>query len=267
VDRATGASQTVAVSAEGATVGRGAISGDGTVVAYWQLGTCVDERRMELLRVFDAEQEQARTITERQTICDTGGYTDVASMQLGLSDDGDVLVFDTARSLHADDGDKRFDVYAWHGRTDRFQLVSDPRSGLRGDDAALGDISADGRWAMYVADVRADPFCSTEAGERGLCMRLVVRDLETSETFSGSVAADGGPVNADVLQGELSGDGRYLAFATEATNVIRGRPRCRTSTDEPCSQVYLRDLRRGRTFLVSAVRPPTSPRVGRVRAR
>lgn len=81
---------------------------------------------------------------------------------------------------------------------------------------------------------------------------VFVRDLETGAVTRVSVATDGTEANADSIQPAISGDGRYVAFTSEATNLVATPPpACPCSVFDlscptffvttSCAQVYVRD--------------------------
>lgn len=71
---------------------------------------------------------------------------------------------------------------------------------------------------------------------------VLVRDTKSNTTSLVSVGRDGGPADGFSSEAVTSGDGRFVAFWSAATNLVSGAP---------ASGFYLRDLRRGITRLVS----------------
>ncbi|MBD0695387.1 TolB family protein [Streptomyces sp. CBMA123] len=109
---------------------------------------------------------------------------------------------------------------------------------LDGHSYALG-LSADGRAALFsstATDLLPD------GAPNG--SDVYVRDLRNGHVERASVAADGARLNAATTDASISGDGRYVAFSTAATNVLPGQAKHR-------SDVYVRDRWTGRTELVS----------------
>lgn len=89
----------------------------------------------------------------------------------------------------------------------------------------------------------------------------LVFNLDPRGTFQmASVSRNGDPGDAESLHPMVSGDGRYLVFASAALNIIPGAgghcsPGSSGSNGYPvngCRQIYLRDIARGTTSLVSA---------------
>src|SRR5690349_24424525 len=76
---------------------------------------------------------------------------------------------------------------------------------------------------------------------------MYVRDTRTGATTLESVGVDGGPGDGHSVEASLSGDGRWLAFTSDATNLVEGDTNGKLD-------VFLRDRQSGRTVLVSVAR-------------
>ncbi len=87
---------------------------------------------------------------------------------------------------------------------------------------------------------------------RGGAVFFEARPMGVTETIS--VTPTGAePDGADYLHPEISADGRYVVFASNATNLTMTAPRCDGA--ERCSSVYLRDRLTGVTERIIAVAP------------
>lgn len=93
--------------------------------------------------------------------------------------------------------------------TDALQLVSVDQEGisLRGSTAVISD---DGTCVAFKGD--------HESGR----LTVYVRDLAAGTVEIASVASDGTLGNLDSLPSALSGDGRFVAFYSDATNLVSG---------------------------------------------
>ena len=76
---------------------------------------------------------------------------------------------------------------------------------------------------------------------------IFVRDTITQTTILASAGLDGRTANGPSRCASLSLDGRYVAFISEATNIVAS-----TSFYQP--ELYIRDLRTGRSSMVAAPR-------------
>ncbi len=126
------------------------------------------------------------------------------------------------------------------------QVVSLTDSGQAGSqDARGGAVSADGR---YVAFTSAAALAGTPTNG---VLQLYVRDRVAGRTLLASAAATGvaadAPVDdpADRRAYAISGDGRYVVFASTATNLAAGDP------DGSSRDVFRKDLATGAVAIVS----------------
>ncbi|MGW1176684.1 hypothetical protein ACWD4P_23585 [Kitasatospora sp. NPDC002543] len=102
-------------------------------------------------------------------------------------------------------------------------------------------LSEDGRSALFTsAATDLLPVAGTPNSDE-----VYVRNLRNGHIERVSVADDGSPLNAPTSMASISGDGRYVAFSTTATNVVPDQP------SHP-SDVFVRDRWTGHTELVTA---------------
>jgi Tol biopolymer transport system component len=128
---------------------------------------------------------------------------------------------------------------------DRLSLVSAGLNGGGGDgpsfsgtEKGLG-VSAHGRYVVF-SSYASDLVANDTNGQRD----VFVRDTVTGRTTLASVGVGGVQGDGESRQGSISADGRYVAFNSFASNLLPG-----DTNDSP--DVFLRDLRTGRTTLVS----------------
>jgi Tol biopolymer transport system component len=113
--------------------------------------------------------------------------------------------------------------------------------------AYSGTISDDGRFVAFLA---ADGI--VEEDTNGYA-DVFLRDRESGTTILITRAADGGPADGQTGMPLISGDGRFVAFTSEASNLVG-------DDANGFSDVFLYDVDAGTTSLVSAGRTGASAR-------
>jgi len=101
-------------------------------------------------------------------------------------------------------------------------------------------ISADGRYIAF------ESATALTAGDGNGLPDIFVYDVQTRTTTLVSVASDGMQGNGESRSPDLSGDGRYVAFVSEADNLVAGDV-------NGCADVFVHDRTTGRTTLVSVI--------------
>jgi Tol biopolymer transport system component len=174
-----------------------------------------------------------------------GAKANGASTDGVVSGDGRYVAFaSTATNLSPDDGDTVLDIYRRDLAKDRVELVS-RASGASGAKAAgsyVGrpSISGDGHVIAFMSDAT-----NLSKDDPDSFWDIFVRDLATGETSLVSRASGSGGVKSNLRASApaVSADGRFVAFASSATNLVPEQP--------AQDQVYVRDLQAGTTTLVS----------------
>jgi Tol biopolymer transport system component len=164
-----------------------------------------------------------------------------------MSADGRYVAFlSSANNLSADGSDWGTDVY----RRDRTGNVTTLVSRATGANGAKVDpfsgarepaISGDGRFVAFsTTATNVDPLDTDSAED------VYVRDVQSNTTIlvSRATGASGAKSNGGSWEPSISGDGRYVAFVSGATNLS-------TSVTVSRAQVYIRDLQANTTTLVS----------------
>jgi len=103
-------------------------------------------------------------------------------------------------------------------------------------DAFLVDVSADGRYLAFISDAEELLDGPVFSGSLNHLYRL---DRQTGTTVLVDVpgpGVDGLEPNGNVFEGAMSADGRYFAFASNASNIVPG------DANGDITDVFLRDL-------------------------
>ena len=123
-------------------------------------------------------------------------------------------------------------------------LISKAWDGSQTDGNSGGAvISADGRYILFTSSA-SNLLKAGLPPESYPHSKLYLYDQKTGKTALVSVAWDGSPANYDTGSGTISSEGRYIAFASNASNIVAGYPGGQL-------QVYLRDRRISKNYLVS----------------
>jgi len=227
-----------------------AISGDGRYVAF-------ESGSHDNTQVFVADR-RSRTVTLVSR--SSGGRPGTGeSSNASLSYDGRYVGFASFASNLVPGDSNGDDDYFVHdritGQTVRASVSSNGSEGT-GNLNTLGPedghLSANGRFATFSTAegglVENDPPGSND---------IFVRDLRLGLTTRESVDDDGNPAQAPSLAGQISKDGRYVAFLSRARNLAPAQYRnCvpQATVESNCYNVFLRDRRTGHVRLLSVNR-------------
>jgi len=162
-----------------------------------------------------------------------------------ISSGGDAVAFGSSATNLVEGPDANGgaeDVYLVDVSSMQFRRVSVDSSGRQ---SAVGEsfspaISADGRYVAFSSTASLDGVAPARR-----VVELYLRDTQLGVTTRISVAADGGLANGPSYGASISGDGRYVAFVSGATNLVKRRDSNRAP------DVYLRDTVTRITELVS----------------
>jgi Tol biopolymer transport system component len=131
------------------------------------------------------------------------------------------------------------------GQTTRVSVASD---GTEGNDHTFSPaISADGRFVAFASQAgNLVPGDTNTCGSviPGSCPDVFVHDRQTGTTTRVSVASDGTEANGGNNNPTISGDGRYVAFGSLASNLIGG-------DTNGAGDIFVRDRQTGTTTRVS----------------
>lgn len=172
-----------------------------------------------------------------------------SSTEPDISDDGRYVVFQSISSkLVPDDTNIDFDIFVKDrqtGKTTRVSTDSAGRQGTYTTDADTGvgafspSISGDGRYVAF-----RSRFNNLVPGDTNGYNDIFVKDLQTNQIRLVSTDSAGNPSNGTSYDPVISSDGRYVAFASAASNLVEndvlGAP-----------DVFIKDLQTGVTIRVS----------------
>ncbi len=199
---------------------RPAISADGSVIAFHsQAGNLVDldtNRRQDVF-VYDAVLGQ----TTRVSVASDGAQGDRDSRDPALSAGGDVVAFASqASNLDGATANpvQNSQIHVHDRRTGRTQLISTATDGSAGDgDSYSPALSGDGRTVVFASHA-----ANLVADDVNGAADIFLYDIPSGAMERVSLNSAGTPGNRDSYAPAISLEGRYVAFASAATNLVGG---------------------------------------------
>ncbi len=240
----TGAVQPVA-SSTGGTVAdapaySGALSADGRWVAFdSEADNLVAGDTNGAFDVFVKDLQTGAIV--RASLGTAGAQADNNSFSAALSGDGRTVVFNsTASNLGASDA--RPQLFARDLDTGLLTKVSATAGGSFGNGVSEGaSIDADGSRVAFVSTAAN---LLTGAGAATSGRQAFVKDLDNGAVTLLSASAAGVPGNAASHAVSISADGRWVAFSSDASNLVAG-------DGNGARDIYLKDLDTGALQRVS----------------
>ena len=179
--------------------------------------------------------------TTRVSVDSAGAQGNSHSMCPSISGDGSWVAFESlADNLVLADTNGVYDAFVHNRLTGKTIRVSVDSSGNQANgDSSWVELSADGRYVVFhsLAD-------NLVPGDTNGVLDVFVHALQTSQTTRVSVDSGGTESNGKSYDPYLSGDGRYVAFCSEADNLVPG-----DANDE--KDVFVHDQLTGLTTMES----------------
>lgn len=160
-------------------------------------------------------------ITLASTAAD-GTKTNAGSSRLSLSGDGHYVAFvSSASNLVAGDTNGADDIFVKNLTTGAITRASTAADGTQANHIHYiylpFSLSADGRFVAFASDAS-----NLVPGDTNGRSDIFVKDLTTGAITRASTAADGTQGNYNSLLPSLSADGRFVAFTSDASNLVPG---------------------------------------------
>jgi Tol biopolymer transport system component len=192
-----------------------------------------------------------------------GAGGDVLSAPL-LSADGSLVFFESSgNAFVANDRNREIDIFMRDANAVTTTLISAHHPSLVSaspngySSVTAQPISADGRFIGFRSDAQpistdgrfiafrsdADNLVASDTNQ---LLDVFVRDLTTGSNVLVSVSSSGAQGNGLSIEPAISGNGRYVAFTSTATNFFAGDA-------NKLSDVFVRDLQTGTTLPVSVI--------------
>lgn len=225
----------------------GQLSADGRYVVFVSAATNLvpdDTNNAEDVFVKDRQTGAATLVSAASQ---TGEQANNGSGTPAISNDGRYVAFySDASNLVSGDTNGVGDIFARDiqaGVTTRVSVDSSGYEANGGDSNYYSypylAISGDGRFAAFPSEAT-----NLVSGDTNNARDIFVHDRQTGQTRRVSVASNGAEANAGSGAVDISDDGRYVAFASAATNLVMGDTNGKRD-------IFVHDLQTGGTTLVS----------------
>lgn len=244
-DTQTGAISRVSTSssgseANGASFARD-ISADGRYILFQSAATNLvagDTNGLADMFIKDIQTEIVSRVSTTSASTQADGTNDGVA---ALSSDGHYVAFSSfAQNLVSGDANGTTDVFIKDTQTGSISRVSTGATGSEADGASqVTDISSDGRYVVFKSNAT-----NLVAGDTG-ATDIFVKDTQTGAITRVSTDMAGAQADADSNDARVSSSGRYIVFASEATNLVAG-------DTNSASDIFLKDIQTGAISLVSA---------------
>lgn len=217
------------------------ISADGRFVAFESEATnLVEDDTNGVSDIF--VRNLAASTTTRVSITGSGEQaTGGGSFAPVVSANGRFVAFQSfATNLVSGDTNTKADIFLHDLQFHTTILISASEDGspANGDSYAPA-ISADGRYVAFQS--QASNLVNGDANQKA---DVFVRDVQTGQTVLVSATADGSSANGDSDVPSISADGRFVAFQSDASDLVEGDTNGKTD-------IFIRNLAEGTTVRVS----------------
>jgi Ca2+-binding RTX toxin-like protein len=221
-DRQTNTTQRVSVGAGGIQANGDSyspsISADGRYVAFKSYASNLvvgDTNNTDDIFVYD---RQTNT-TQRVSVGTEGIQANSGSIFPSISGDGRYVAFMSyASNLVVGDTNNTDDIFVYDRQTNTTQRVSVGAEGIEANLYSFRpSISGDGRYVAFESAAN-----NLVAGNTYNTNNIFVYDRQTNTTQRVSVGAGGVEGNSNSSNASISGDGRYVAFMSFASNLVAG---------------------------------------------
>ncbi|MBU0718835.1 MAG: hypothetical protein KJ749_11345 [Planctomycetes bacterium] len=225
-NRQTGQTTLASIASDGTRGDRGGYNGvlsaDARYLAFASDSTNLAANDRNLLSDVFVRDLQAG-LTERVSISSSGTEGSKSSYNPAISADGRFVAFASDSSdLVSDDTNNEADIFVRDRQTGQTRRVSVDSSGVQGD--APGSyhswrgactISGNGLFVAFVSDAP-----NLVPDDTNSAFDLFVHDVTARQTIRASVDSTGAQADADSHLVAISADGRLVAFASRASNLV-----------------------------------------------
>jgi Tol biopolymer transport system component len=162
-------------------------------------------------------RDLVKKTTTRVSVSSDGREGNKASYWPFISSDGRYVTFTSdADNLDVPDTNGAGDVFVHDKQTGETEMISRAEDGTAGNDLSFwSSISTDGRYIAFMSNAtNLMPSDTNDSWD------IFLRDRQTGQTSLVSTGYDGTQANSQSEYPVISADGRYVAFASDATNIV-----------------------------------------------
>jgi Tol biopolymer transport system component len=184
---------------------------------------------------------QSPCAAARVSVSSSGAQANNPSIYCSVSADGRFVAFaSVAYNLVSGDTNSVMDVFVHDRQTGATTRASVSTSGAQGNDLSYDpDISGDGRYVVFWSMAT-----NLVPGDSNQQSDIFVHDMQTGATALASVNSAGTQGNSSSFDGAISADGRYVAFASVANNLVAG-------DTNNVADIFVHDMQTGQTVRAS----------------
>ncbi len=194
------------------------LSGDGQMVSFTSYSTAlVSGDTNSVPDIFVRYLGTSTTL--RVSVATGGAQANDSSMQSRLARAGGYVCFSSyATNLVSGDSNATLDVFVRDLSAGVTERVSVSSSGEQANSSSWGcAISSDGRYVAFHSSAT-----NLVAGDSNAKQDIFVRDRQSGQTTLVSPGMGGAQSNGDSSLPTISDDGRYVAFESDASNLVDG---------------------------------------------
>jgi len=186
-------------------------------------------------------RDRATGVTRRVSVSSGGAQGNGASREPRISGDGRFVAFTSAATnLVSGDTAGRIDLFIHELATGTTTRLSRSTAGLEGNgDSFEPALSADGRFVAFASNAN-----NLVAGDGNGRSDIFLHDRQLNTMTRVSVKSGGGEANSLSEHASISRDGKWVAFATAASNLDPADP-------DGVRDIYRKDVASGALTLVS----------------
>ena len=250
-DRETGETSLVSITSDGLKINSHSnfpsISADGQFIAFESFAKDLVDNDSDFFQdifIHDRDTGETTLVSITSAGVSGNGHSQFSS----ISADGRYVAFmSTAKNFVGNHSNNYLDIFVHDRETAETTIVSRASDGtIANGESRWSSISSDGRYVLFQSEATN----LVENDSNGY-IDVFMHDRETGETTLVSVASDGTQGNLESGLAEISADGRFIVFESDASNLIEN------DENNHGKDIFIRNLDTGEVTLVSVASDST----------